>query len=179
MALLIPLRTAGASPFYLLVPLFYLSILLCATAAVFWDAARRAATKAAVQAVVGVALILHVWGLAWPYPSYAHVAEMSDNFTSALAAVRQHIGRLSNPPTLVFWWPRSEPLAYMFLGSRESRGLAAYILPSGASKAQLSSIDSVMRDKAYVVLPQRIAAPGELAVVLGPSLKLERIESSH
>jgi hypothetical protein len=178
LAFAIPLRTAAVSPFYLLVPLYYLAILLCASAVVVWDAARTAAGRAAIQGVVAFALVLHVWGLAWPYPSYAHIAQMSDNFTSALSAVKQRM-RTSPPRSILFRWPDSEPLAYMFLGIKEGHGLARYLLPPGTSAEALTSTDASIQDESYVSPPRASAKPGELIVVLGPALKLERIESAR
>lgn len=177
-AMLIPLRTAGPSPFYLLVPLYFLAILFCASAVAVWDAAQAAAAKAAVQVAVAFALVLHVWGLTWPYPGYMHIAQMSDNFTSALSAVRKHMGVVP-PHSILFRWPENEPLSYMFLGSKGVHGLSRFLLPPGSPAETVSAMDASIQDQSYAELPRAPAKPGEMIVVLGPALKLERIESAR
>lgn len=174
MAIVIPLRTAVVAPFYLLVPLFYLTLLVCAAAVAFWEAARTIGSRAAVQGAFALALVLHVWGLAWPYPSYMHVVQMSDNFTAALPALRERIAA-TDPRSIVFRWPKSEPLAYMFLGSPGNRGLALYLAPRTPAAA-LTAIDAKIADAPYDDGDTSFAPskPGELTIVLGPSLKLER-----
>jgi hypothetical protein len=90
-AIVLPLRTATAELFYLLVPMFYLTIALAlaiATAA----AARSVALRGAV-AIVGLSLLtIQVRGYLRHYPLYAARIEMSRNFQAALAAVRAGLG---------------------------------------------------------------------------------------
>ena len=176
MAFVIPLRTTSIPPFYTLEPLFYLAILLCVTAVIAWDAARTSSAKMAVQGIVAILVILHVWGLGRPYAYYMHITEMSDNFAQAILQVKARIGRTSHPPGMLFLWPKTEPLAYMFLGSQGNRSLASYLLPPGTPSALLTSVDGAIRDESYVATPRRAAKPGELTVLLGKILKLQRIE---
>ena len=179
MAFLLPLRTTGIPAFYLLVPLFYLSIVVCATSVVFLDAARGVIAKMSVQIVVAVLIVLHVLGLGATIGQYDHIIKMSDNFSSALAAARKIVSKQGAPTDILFLWPKSESLTYMFLGSSGSRSLAPYLLPAGSSRAELSSTDDSIQDAPYAGSPDELKSPTDVTIILGENLKLERIELPH
>ena len=111
LALAIPLKTSAQSPFYLLVPLYYLSATLFWIASAALDALRARAMRAAMAAALTAALMLHVTGFLNRVPPYREIADLSRNFQTALEAIRQEIAR--DPPSVLrFDAPADQPQAY-------------------------------------------------------------------
>lgn len=172
-AIAIPLRTTAQSPFYLLVPMFYLTILLalaCAAAA-----APRLVTLRSAVAIAGLCLLtVQVSSLVRRYSYYAARAEMSRNFQTVLAAVRAQLGE-RRPELVTFEYPAGNRQAYMFTGStgEHSHALARYISPPGADARDIAALRRIIRD----VETEKATAPrkGEMTVLLRADLSLERL----
>ena len=172
-AIAIPLRTTAQSPFYLLVPLFYLTILL-ALAFAAAAAPRLVALRSAV-AIAGLWLLtVQVSSLVRRYPYYAARAEMSRNFQTVLAAVRAQLGE-RRPELVTFQYPAGNHQAYMFVGStgEHSHALARYISPPGADERDIAALRRIIRDAEA----EKATAPrkGEMTVLLRADLSLERL----
>jgi hypothetical protein len=170
-AITIPLRTTAQAPFYLLVPIFYLTIALALT---FAAAPRSIAFRSAV-AVVGLCLLtVQVSGYVRRYPLYGARAEMSRNFQTVLAAVRAQLGE-RRPELVTFQYPAGNHQAYMFVGStgEHSHALARYISPPGADERDIAALRRIIRDAEA----EKATAPrkGEMTVLLRADLSLERL----
>ena len=172
-AIAIPLRTTAQSPFYLLVPMFYLTMLL-ALAFAAAAAPRLVALRSAV-AIAGLCLLtVQVSSLVRRYSYYAARAEMSRNFQTALAAVRAQLGE-RRPELVTFQYPAGNHQAYMFTGStgEHSHALARYISPPGADERDIAALRRIIRDAEA----EKATAPrkGEMIVLLRADLSLERL----
>jgi 4-amino-4-deoxy-L-arabinose transferase-like glycosyltransferase len=172
-AIAIPLRTTAQSPFYLLVPMFYLTMLL-ALAFAAAAAPRLVALRSAV-AIAGLCLLtVQVSSLVRRYSYYAARAEMSRNFQAVLAAVRAQLGE-RRPELVTFQYPAGNHQAYMFTGStgEHSHALARYISPPGADERDIAALRRIIRDAEA----EKATAPrkGEMIVLLRADLSLERL----
>ena len=172
-AIVLPLRTATAELFYLLVPMFYLTIAL-ALAVAAAAAARSVALRGAV-AIVGLSLLtIQVRGYLRHYPLYAARIEMSRNFQAALAAVRAGLGE-RRPELVTFRYPAGNHQTYMFVSSIGEHGhaLARYIAPPGAGEGDMEALRRIIRD----IGAEQPTAPrtGEMTVLLRRDLALERL----
>ena len=171
-AIAIPLRTTTREPFYLLVPMFYLTIVLAlvfATAA----AARSIALRGAV-AIVGVCLLaVQARGYLRNYPPYAARIEMSRNFQTALAAVRAQL-RERRPDLVTFRYPAGNHQTFKFVTPIGEHGhaLARYIAPPGADEGEIEALRRIIRDVEGEPTPAR---KGEMVVLLRQDLSLERL----
>ena len=171
-AIALPLRTATAELFYLLVPMFYLTIVL---ALAFAAAAPRSIALRSAAAIVGLCLLtVQVRGYLRHYPLYAARIEMSRNFQAVLAAVRARLGE-RRPELVTFRYPAGNHQTYMFVTSIGEHGhaLARYIAPPGAGDAEIDAVRRIIRDAEA----EKATAPqkGEMTVLLRPNLALERL----
>ena len=171
-AIIIPLRTATAELFYLLVPMFYLTIAL---ALAFAAAGPRSIALRSAVAIVGLCLLtVQVRGYLRHYPLYAARIEMSRNFQAALAAVRARLGE-RRPELVTFRYPAGNHQTYMFVASIGEYGhaLARYIAPPGAGEGEIEALRRIIRDAEV----ERPTAPqkGEMTVLLRQDLALERL----
>ncbi len=168
----IPLRTATAELFYLLVPMFYLTIALARCVAA---AAPRSIALRSAAAIVGLCLLtVQVRGFLRHYPLYATRIEMSRNFQAVLAAVRARLGE-RRPELVTFRYPSGNHQTYMFLTSIGAyrHAVARYIAPPGAGEGDIEALSRIIRDAEV----ERATAPqkGEMTVLLRGDLSLERV----
>ena len=171
-AIALPLRTATAELFYLLVPMFYLTIVL---ALAFAAAAPRSIALRSAAAIVGLCLLtVQVRGYLRHYPLYATRIEMSRNFQAVLASVRARLGE-RRPELVTFRYPAGNHQAYMFVTAIGEYGhaLARYIAPPGAGEGDIEALRRIIRDAEA----ERATAPqkGEMTVLLRQDLALERL----
>ena len=160
-ALAIPLKTTGQSPFYLLVPLYYLAAVLAWTAAGLMEAWPRA--HIATMALVAALLVARVAGFARDTAPYLAFAELSRNFRQALTVVSAEL--VSGLPQALTFHAEGQPRAYMFLDWSGERALARYLAPPGATAEEIAA------------LRRAIDAPAGqgLQVRLRPNLSLESL----
>lgn len=175
-AFAIPLRTQYSSPFYLLVPSYYLSIVLFLTVAV---AVAVFPGRGAVRLMLGaaaVALALHLIGFVQTMPPYAYVETMSANFDATLDALRSQLERTPRPSHIAIYEPKTELSAYRFVQPPgPTRNLAQYVLPRGTSFTDYDALNAVITDETYDgPEPHPTPAPGTISIVLGDGLRLSQ-----
>lgn len=177
MSFVIPLKTAAASPFYLLVPLFYLTILLFIGILILWENLPTKISTTVLPLAVAVLLAWHLVGLYQSYNLYSRLIAMSANFVSALQQAAHVVALRSGRLRLTFLYPQDEQRAWMFIGNSNQRWLAPYLLPVGTSLSDMDGFDKTIVDRAYAepLTAPPSARPGELLVVLGEKLELKYI----
>jgi hypothetical protein len=171
-AIAIPLRTTTREPFYLLVPMFYLTIMLALT---FAAAAARSIALRGAAALAGLCLLaVQARGYLRNYPLYAARIEMSRNFQAALAAVRAQLHE-RRPALVTFRYPAGNHQAFRFLAptGEHEHALARYIAPPGTAEAEIKALRRIIREvEGDPATPSRT---GEMIVLLRRDLALERL----
>lgn len=176
MSVLIPLKTTAASPFYLLVPLFYLAIMLFFAALIV----SRNLDTAPKRVLGGVFLVsffcLHGVGFERISKPYLQLSSMSRNFRATLAAVGSEVSwRL--PASLTFIYPPTAWRAYMFTGSAgpQNPALAKHILPEGSTRQSWTALDNITTDALLPVDGKVDLPPAGMAVFLKSDMSLDRL----
>jgi hypothetical protein len=177
MASAIPLRTTAASPFYLLVPQYYLSIVFFLAFLLIWDALPQKLCQIVVPLAVAAFLFGHIKGLVRSYAIYDQLSTMSANFVPALQRLAEALAEAPPDTRLVILRPEKELRAYMFVGRPTQRTLAPFLLPPGTPKEVIEAMDERIVDEPYEALPPDGPAPrpDELVAVLGERLRLDAI----
>ena len=129
LALAIPIRTTGIPPFYLLVPLFYLTFFFFVTA----YAVR--VRPALVSVVASILIAIHIVNLAQTFGMYQHMRVMSRNFESALGDMALALKASAPPASLTIYWPSSETRAYLLIGVAGQHTIAPYIMGADVAPA--------------------------------------------
>lgn len=176
-SVIIPLRTSSTSPFYLLVPMVYLSLLLGLSVD---SILARLAGPLRVCGVVAcvAALAVRIVTLQPAIPTFDHLEQLSTNFQRTLVQLRGD--QLQRPfNQLVFVRPPGEVRAYMYVsapGDGDDHALATYLGPADSSHADLRAFDLKIRDIPASDLA-KARQPGNVLVFLGPSLTIDHIET--
>ncbi|HEV2740963.1 MAG TPA: hypothetical protein VGU66_20565 [Candidatus Elarobacter sp.] len=175
LALMIPARTEATSAFYLLVPGFYLAILLYATVVAFLQAFPSRDAVRVTGALAALVLAIHLVDFLKLTPPYWHISRESANFVDALDDLRTQLARTPAPAHVAFSYPKTEA-GYLFVQPPGSRVLAEYILPRGTPNAAYQALDAAITDQTYDgAEPNPAPAAGTISIVLGDTLRLDKL----
>lgn len=175
-AMAIPLRTAGQSPFYLVVPAYYLAILLFWIMAAMADSLTWRPAQIVGTVVLSLAMAMNLAGFADGTASYFARTEMSRNFQRSLKEVATEFSR-DKSAAVTFYYPPTQTLAYMFLGETgpDSHSLAQYIEAAGASQNEIRALEKKIHDAPLPNDGPAVPAPNEIAVYLRSDLSLAEL----
>jgi hypothetical protein len=173
----IPLRTSATAPFYLLVPLLYLSM-LSGFIVGGWIASAATATGRSISVALGMALIcLHVWNFRSNIPGFQLSEKLSTNFARTLDAVKQERER-HHPRRIIFVRPAELQRAYMFVSSPGDAGphaLGQYLVSPSAPFSEVSAVDNSIVDVPFSARSDPLHT-GDLRISLNDSLAIAGIE---
>jgi hypothetical protein len=176
-AMSIPLRTTAQPPFYLLVPGYYLSIVLFWTVVAVADAVTWRPVRMVGAATIAVGLVVYLAGFADWLPFYMARVTRSRNFQKTLKVVAGEVARNKSAGVTFYYPPASLVTSYIFVQETgpDGHALARYIVPAGASDAEIGRMEKTIHDAPIANDGPGAPVPNQISVYLREDMTIAQL----